>query len=72
MFDPSEEGKWFQTKRGEIETEFKKKAFYDQSSEAPEQVAQRYGGCPVPGDIQSQAESGSEQSDLFIARSWTK
>ena len=28
------------------------------------QVAQRGGGCPVPGDIQGQAGWGSEQPDL--------
>ena len=30
------------------------------------QVAQRGGGCPVPGDIQDQAGSGTEQSDVAV------
>jgi len=29
-----------------------------------EQVAQRSGRCPIPGNIQGQAEQGSEQPDL--------
>jgi len=35
-------------------------------SEALKQVAQRGGGCPIPGDIQVQAGWGSEQPDLAI------
>jgi len=31
-----------------------------------EQVAQRGGGCPTPGDIQGQAGWGSEQLDLAV------
>ena len=30
-----------------------------------EQVAQKDGGCPVPGDTQGQAGWGSEQPDLL-------
>ena len=29
-----------------------------------EQVAQRHGGCLIPGDIQGQAGSGTEQPGL--------
>ena len=36
---------------------YKKEVFYDRGAEA--QVAQRGGGCPVPGDIQGQAGWGS-------------
>jgi len=39
---------------------YKEKSFYDQGSEALEQVAQRGVGCPIPGDIQGQAGRGSE------------
>jgi len=52
--------KWFQTKRGQIQTGYKEKVFYHKSSEAVEQVAQRCGGWPIPGDIQSQAGRGFE------------
>jgi len=38
-------GKWFQTKRGEILTRYREEA----------EVAQRRGGCPIPGDTQGQA-----------------
>ncbi len=31
-----------------------------------EQVGQRGVGCPIAGDIQSQAEPGSEQPDLAV------
>jgi len=31
-----------------------------------EHVAQRGGGCPVPGGIQCQAEQGSEQPDVAV------
>ena len=34
--------------------------------EALEQVAQRGGGCPAPGDIQGQAGWGSKQPDGTI------
>ena len=38
--------------------------FHDQGSETQEQVTQRGGGCPIPGDIQGQAGQGSEQPAL--------
>jgi len=34
--------------------------FYDKGDEALAQVAQKGGGCPVPGDTQGQAGWGSE------------
>jgi len=40
--------------------------FYNNGGEALEQIAQRGGGCPVPGDIQGQAGSGSEQAVLAV------
>ena len=46
--------------------------FYHQGGEAVAQVAQRGGGCPIPGDTQGQAGWGSEHLmelwvSLFIA-----
>ena len=40
--------------------------FYRKGGEALKQVAQRGGGCPIPGDIQNQAGWDSEQPDLSI------
>ena len=34
--------------------------FYSTGGGAPDQVAQRGGGCPIPGEIQDQAGQGSE------------
>ena len=42
------------------------KSFYNMDGEAMGQVAQRGGGCPIPGDIQDQAGQGSEQPDLGV------
>ena len=43
--------------------------FCSEGGKALEQVPQKCGGSPVPGDIQGQAGPGSEQPDLalFIA-----
>ena len=54
---------------------YKEKAFYNKSGEAVEHVAQRGGGCPIPGNIQGQAGLGTEQPDLAVCslqRSWTR
>jgi len=40
-------GKWFQTKRGEILTEYKEDIFYNKGDETLEQVAQKCGGFKV-------------------------
>ena len=48
-----------------------KNVFYNKSGEALAQVAQGDVGCPVPGDIQSQAGRGSEhpmELKMSIAR----
>ena len=50
----------------------RKKFFYNEGGEALEQVVQRSGGCPIPGDSQGQAGWGSEHLmelwvSLFIA-----
>ena len=52
--------KWFQTKRGQIQTGYKEKVFYHKSTEVLAQVAPRGGGCPIPADTQGQAGLGSE------------
>ena len=50
---------------------------FNKGSKALEQVDHRGGGgCPISGDIQSQAVPGSEQPDLaemplFTAEEWT-
>ena len=40
--------------------------FYSKGGEALAQVAQRGGGCPIPGDTQGQAGWGSEQPDQAV------
>jgi len=40
--------------------------FYTKGGEALAQVAQRGGGCPIPGDTQGQAGQGSEQPDWAV------
>jgi len=42
---------------------YKEEIFYDEGSETLAQVAQRGGGCPIPGNIQGQVGQGSEQPD---------
>jgi len=37
--------------------------FYSEGGEALGQVAQRCGGCPIPGDIHDQDGQGSGQLD---------
>jgi len=44
----------FQTKREEIQIGYKEEVFYSKGRVVLAQVAQRGGGCPVPGDIQGQ------------------
>ena len=51
-------------KRGYIQVRYKEKVFYSEQGEALIQVAQRYGGCPVPGDFQGTPASGPGQPDL--------
>jgi len=43
----------FKLKEERFRLDIRKKVFYAKSSEALEQVPQRCGGCPVPGDTQS-------------------
>ena len=58
--------KLFQTKKGYVQAAYKEKVFYSKAGEALEQIIQRGGGCPIPGDIQGQAGPGSEQPDLAV------
>jgi len=37
---------------------------YNEGGETLEQVAQRAGRCPIPGNIQGQVGRGSDQPDL--------
>jgi len=59
-------GKGFRLEEGRFRLDIKKLVLYSKSSEALEQVAQRRGGCPIPGDIQGQVGWGSEQPDPAI------
>jgi len=43
---------------------YKKEILYCEGGEALEQVAQRGGKCPSPGNVQGQAGWGSEKFDL--------
>ena len=45
---------------------YKEKVFYREGDEALEQVAQRCGEFPIPGDFQGQVRPGSEQPDLAV------
>ena len=40
--------------------------FYSKVGEAVQQVAKRYGECPIPGNSQDGAGWGSEQPDLAV------
>jgi len=54
----------FQLKEGRFTLDGKEEFFYSESGETMEQVAQRGGGCPIPGNIKGQVGWGSEQPDL--------
>lgn len=41
-----------------------KKFFYNEGGKTPNQVAQRGGACPIPGNTQGQVRLGSEQPNL--------
>ena len=51
-------------KRGQIQARYKEEIFYNEGGETLEQVAQRGGRGPIPGNIQGQVGWGSEQPDL--------
>jgi len=44
-----------------IQTRYKEVTVYDEGGGTLEQVAQRGGRCPVPGNTQGQVGRGSEQ-----------
>ena len=57
-----------QTKRGEVYTGYEGEVFYNKGSEALEQVTQRCGGSPVPGDTQGQAAWGFQHlTELWVS-----
>ncbi|KAK4818261.1 hypothetical protein QYF61_009966 [Mycteria americana] len=51
-------------KQGRFRLDIRKAFFYNEGGETLQQVAQRGGRCPIPGNIQGQAGQGSEQPDL--------
>ena len=65
-YEPTRSSQWFQSKRGEIQIGCEEEIFYNNVGEALAQIAQRGGGCPIPGDIQGQHGWGSEQHNLVV------
>ena len=43
-----------------------KKGLLKTNNNNKKQIAQKGGGCPIPGDTQGQAGQGSEQPDLVV------
>ena len=54
----------FKLKEGRFALDIRKRFFYGEGGETPEQVAQRSSGGLIPGNIQGQAGRGSEQPGL--------
>lgn len=46
-----------------METSYKEEIFHDEGGKILQQVAQRGGKCPIPGNIQDQLGQDSEQHD---------
>ena len=60
-------GHYFKLKEGRFRLDVRKKSvFYREGGEVLEQIAQRGGGCPIPGDFKDQGGWGSEQPDLSV------
>jgi len=47
-----------------MQTRYKEETVYSEGGETLEQVAQRRGQCPIPGNVQGQVGRGSEKPDL--------
>ena len=58
-------GNGFKLKESTFRLGIRKEFFTMLVSEALDQVVQRGGRCPTPGNIQGQVGWGSEQPDLF-------
>ena len=54
-------GNGFKLKEGRFR--YKEDIFYNEGGKTLEEVAQRGGRCPIPGNIQGQVGRGSEQPD---------
>ena len=53
-------GNGFKLKKGRFKLDIRKNNSYSNGSEALVQVAQRGGGCPIPGGIQAQTRWAAE------------
>jgi len=49
-----------------FQTRYKEEPFYSEGGETLAHVAQRAGGCSIPGNTQGQVGQGSEQPGLVV------
>ena len=57
-------GNGFKLREGRLRLDNNEEIFYHEGGETLEQVVQRGGGCPIPGNFQGHIGQGSEQSGL--------